>query len=102
MLVRLVDAVSQIASFVQRDEEFLGVAVESALAGLIRVDLDEGVVAAFLAHAQRKISKAPRECARTCGVPGSLHANFREEFVSDAQDFHWHQLGPKEMSHLEF
>jgi len=36
--------VSRIAGLVQLDEEFLCVAVEAALAGLIRGDFDEGVV----------------------------------------------------------
>ena len=52
-----------IAGLVQRDEEFLGVAVETALARLIRRDFHEGIVAAFLAHAQLQRSEVTREGA---------------------------------------
>jgi hypothetical protein len=61
ILVRRFDAVARIARLVELEEEFLGVAIQSALPGLIRRDLDEGVVATFLAHAQLKDAQVSAE-----------------------------------------
>src|SRR2546423_6780172 len=100
MLVSRFDAVAGIAFLVQRDEEFLGVAIQPALTRLIRRDLDEGVVSAFLAHTQRQIPEITGESARSRGVPGPFHLDFGKEFISDAQHLDRHELRTKEMFHL--
>src|SRR5205085_2797742 len=85
-LVRRFDAVSGIARLVQRHEELFGIAIETALAGLVRRDFDEGVVAAFLARRELQLSEGAGKSARARRVPASLHSYLGEKFIGDPED----------------
>src|SRR5438046_7553020 len=99
MLVCRFDTVARIARLVQRDEEFLRVAIEAALPGLVGRDLDERVVTAFLSHAQLQAAEITSKRSRACGMARSLHCDSRKEFVCNAQDFYRGELRSKKMPH---
>ena len=92
----------RVARLVQLDEEFLGVAIEAAFAHLVGRDLDEGVVAAFLAHAQLKRAQVSTKRTLARGVTRALHLDLGKEFVRYPEHFCWDELCSKEMTHVLF
>src|SRR4029079_4726095 len=75
-------------------------AIEAALAGLVGGDLDEGVVAAFLAHAQLKDAQVSAEGAGARGMARPLHLDLGKEFVGDPEHFRRDELRSEEMAHV--
>ena len=86
----------------QLDEEALCVAVETALAHLVRVDFDERVVTAFLLHRKLKRSQLSGERSRSCRVRGPVERKRREEFVGDPEDIDRSHLTTKKMPHVPY
>jgi len=99
MLVSRFDAVPRIPRLVQREEEFLRVAVEAALPRLIRRNLGECVVTAFLAHTQLQSAEGPGERSGAGSMPAALHSDLGKEFIRDPQYVHRRELRSEKMAH---
>jgi hypothetical protein len=100
ILVCRFDAVTRIAGPVQCHEELLGVAVESALAGLVGRHFDKGVVSAFLSNAQLKFPQVSLEHSRPRGVTGALHSDLGEKIIRYSQYVSWCKLSSEEVTHI--
>ena len=83
----------------QLHEKALRVSIEPALSYLIRLNLNERVMPAFLLHAHVQRSKQSGKSAGSRGVGSTLERKCRKEFVGDLQYFDRRELRAEEMSH---
>src|SRR5690242_10921689 len=84
----------------QLHEKALRVSIEPALSYLIRLNLNERVMPAFLLHAHVQRSKQSGKSAGSRCVRGTFEWKCRKEFVGDLQYFDRRELRAKEMSHV--
>ena len=83
----------------QLHEKALRVSIQPALSYLIRLNLNERVMPAFLLHAHVQRSKQSGKSPGSHGVRSTLEWKCRKEFVCDLQYFDRRELRAKEMSH---
>ena len=69
----------------QLHEIALRIPVESALADLVGLNLDEGVVAALFLHREMKSAEYPGVSARSGCMRGSVERQSWKKFISDIE-----------------
>ena len=83
----------------QLHEESLCIPVETALADLVRLHLDERVMPTLFLHGKIESTKKPGIGARAGRVCGPIEWKRRKEFISHAKDNGRRELRSEEVFH---
>lgn len=82
------------------EEIALGIPIESAFANLVRLNLDERVVAALFLHREMKRAEYSRVRPRSGGVRSTIERKSWKEFIGDLQHVCGQHLRSEKMSHV--